>query len=111
MLTWFLLLLGGLFEAVWAIGLKCNNGFSNPVPGFVYVSMIVSVALLGLTMNALPVSTAYAVWGGFGALCTAAIGIGWLGEPLGVWRLTLLVMILIGIFGLGWADWLDSQSK
>jgi quaternary ammonium compound-resistance protein SugE len=110
MAAWFVLLVGGLLEMTWAIGLKNSDGFSKPVPALVYVSMILSVILLGVGMKGMPVGTAYAVWTGFGAIATAIAGIFCLNEPADGCRLLFLSLILLGIVGLGLLDWKESAQ-
>ena len=81
-MNWAVLILAGIFEIGWAIGLKYTEGFSRPLPtALTVLSMIVSLWLLGLALRDLPVGTAYAVWTGVGAVGTAALGIALLGEP------------------------------
>ena len=100
-MAWFLLVLAGLFEVGWAIGLKYTDGFTRlwPTVGTV-VAMIISLGLLGLAMKSLPVGTAYAVWVGVGAVGTAILGIVLLGEPANTGRLVSLGLIVAGIVGL-----------
>jgi len=100
-MPWTLLILAGLFEIGWAIGLKYTEGFTRPVPTALTVSaMIVSMWLLGLAVRTLPVGTAYAVWVGVGAVGTAILGIVLLGESANLWRLLSLALIVVGIIGL-----------
>ena len=100
-MPWVILVLAGLFEVAWAIGLKYTDGFTRfwPTLGTI-AAMIVSVALLGLAMKSLPVGTSYAVWVGVGAVGTAALGIVLLGEPATAGRLVSLGLIVAGIVGL-----------
>lgn len=100
-MAWPLLVLAGLFEIGWAIGLKYTEGFSRLWPSVgTIAAMGVSVGLLGLAMKALPVGTAYAVWVGVGAVGTAALGIVLFGEPAHAGRLVSLGLIVAGIVGL-----------
>lgn len=95
---WLLLLIAGLFEVGWAIGLKYTQGFSRLWPTvFTAVSMLLSLGLLGLAMKSLPVGTAYAVWVGVGAVGTAILGIILLGELVTLGRLAGLGLIVAGI--------------
>jgi quaternary ammonium compound-resistance protein SugE len=98
---WFILVLAGLFEVGWAIGLKYTHGFTRlwPTVGTV-AAMIVSLGLLGVAMKSLPVGTSYAVWVGVGAVGTALLGIVLLGEPANAGRLVSLGLIVAGIVGL-----------
>jgi len=100
-LPWILLLIAGLFEVGWAIGLKYTDGFSKPVPTLLTIaSMVVSLGLLGLALRDLPVGTAYAVWTGVGAVGTAALGILLFGDPATVGRIACIGLIVAGIAGL-----------
>jgi quaternary ammonium compound-resistance protein SugE len=100
-MAWVLLLIAGLFEIGWAIGLKYTDGFSRLWPSIgTIVSMIISVALLSFAMRSLPVGTAYAVWTGIGAVGTVLLGIVLFGEAITVARLTCVALIVAGILGL-----------
>ena len=100
-MNWIILVLAGLFEIGWAIGLKYTDGFSKLLPTvWTLASMIVSLGLLGVAMKSLPVGTAYAVWVGVGAVGTAILGIVLLGEPSNPGRLISLGLIVAGIIGL-----------
>lgn len=98
---WIILVLAGLFEIGWAIGLKYTEGFTRlwPTLGTV-AAMGVSLGLLGVAMRSLPVGTAYAVWVGVGAVGTAILGIVLLGEPANAGRIVSLALIVAGIVGL-----------
>ncbi|HSI23718.1 MAG TPA: quaternary ammonium compound efflux SMR transporter SugE [Methylophilaceae bacterium] len=100
-MNWFILILAGLFEIAWAIGLKYTDGFTRlwPTVGTV-LAMAISLGLLGIAMKSLPVGTAYAVWVGVGAVGTAILGIVLLGESANAGRLLSLALILAGIIGL-----------
>lgn len=100
-MAWAVLLVAGLFEIGWAIGLKYTDGFSRPVPTILTVlSIIVSMGLLGVALKTLPVGTGYAVWTGIGTVGTATLGILLLGEPATAIRLGCIALIVIGILGL-----------
>ena len=100
-MNWGILLVAGLFEIGWAIGLKYTDGFTRPWPVvWTILSMTLSVALLGVAMKTLPVGTAYAVWVGIGAIGTAILGIILFGESASAARLFSLALILAGIVGL-----------
>ena len=100
-MNWIILVLAGLFEIGWAIGLKYTDGFSKLWPTvWTLASMIVSLGLLGVAMKSLPVGTAYAVWVGVGAVGTAILGIVLLGEPANPGRLISLGLIVAAIIGL-----------
>jgi quaternary ammonium compound-resistance protein SugE len=100
-MSWIILLLAGLFEVGWAVGLKYTDGFTRlwPTLGTV-AAMAISLWLLGVAMKSLPLGTAYAVWVGVGAVGTAILGIVLLGEPANPGRLVSLGLILAGIIGL-----------
>ncbi|HEY1299544.1 MAG TPA: quaternary ammonium compound efflux SMR transporter SugE [Stellaceae bacterium] len=100
-MAWALLLIAGLFEVGWAIGLKYTRGFSVPGPTVLTVaSMAASLGLLGLALKTLPVGTAYAVWTGIGTVGTVLLGIYLLDEPATLLRLVCIGLILAGIVGL-----------
>jgi quaternary ammonium compound-resistance protein SugE len=100
-LAWGLLLVAGLFEVGWAIGLKYTQGLTRLWPSvFTLAAMALSVVLLGVAMKSLPVGTAYAVWVGVGAVGTAILGMVLFGEPATVARLVSLGLIVAGIVGL-----------
>lgn len=100
-MAWIVLVLAGLFEVGWAVGLKYTDGFTRLVPTIVTVaSMAVSLALLGLALRTLPLGTAYAVWTGIGTIGTAVLGIVLLGESAGAARLACIGLIVVGIVGL-----------
>jgi quaternary ammonium compound-resistance protein SugE len=99
--AWLLLVIAGLLEVVWAIGLKYTAGFTRLVPSVVTLAaMVGSVALLGLAMKSLPVGTAYAVWVGVGAVGTVILGIVLFGEPVNLVRMVSVTLIVAGIVGL-----------
>ena len=100
-MNWFILIIAGLFEIAWAIGLKYTEGFTRlwPTVGTV-LAMGISVGLLGIAMKSLPVGTAYAVWVGVGAVGTAILGIVLFDESANAGRLVSLSLILAGIIGL-----------
>jgi quaternary ammonium compound-resistance protein SugE len=100
-MAWGLLVLAGLFEVGWAIGLKYTEGFTRlwPTVGTL-AAMAASLGLLGLAMKTLPVGTSYAVWVGVGAVGTAILGIVLLGEPASAGRIASLALIVAGIVGL-----------
>ncbi|MFD2234635.1 quaternary ammonium compound efflux SMR transporter SugE [Phaeospirillum tilakii] len=100
-MNWFLLLIAGLCEIGWAIGLKYTEGLTRLWPSVATLAaMVVSVVLLGVAMKTLPVGTAYAVWVGIGAVGTALLGIVLFEEPASFARLASLALICAGIVGL-----------
>ena len=100
-MSWILLVIAGLFEVGWAIGLKYTDGFTKPLPTVLTVAaMVASVGLLGLAMKELPVGTAYAVWTGIGTVGTVILGIWLLGDPASPMRLACVALIMLGIAGL-----------
>jgi quaternary ammonium compound-resistance protein SugE len=103
MMAWVLLLVAGLFEVGWAIGLKYTEGFTKFWPSVLTLSaMMASVVLLAIAMKSLPVGTSYAVWVGVGAVGTALLGIILFGESAHMGRLVSLGLIVVGIVGLKW---------
>jgi quaternary ammonium compound-resistance protein SugE len=100
-MNWILLVVAGLCEVAWAIGLKYTEGFTRPLPTVGTISaMLLSIWLLGIAMKSLPVGTAYAVWVGIGAVGTAILGIILLNESANPARLVSLGVIVVGIVGL-----------
>lgn len=100
-MPWIYLLLAGVFEVVWAIGLKYTNGFTKLVPSLITLSgMVVSFMFLSQAVKSIPIGTAYAVWTGIGVIGTVLIGMIFLGEPHNLPRIFFLGLIIIGIIGL-----------
>lgn len=100
-MSWVILVLAGLFEVGWAIGLKYTQGFTRPWPTvWTVAAMIASLWLLGIAMRTLPVGTAYSVWVGVGAVGTVILGIVLFGEPASALRLGSVALIVAGIVGL-----------
>ena len=100
-MAWLMLIVAGLCEIVWAIGLKYTDGFKRFGPSFITIAaMLVSIVLLGMAMKSLPVGTSYAVWVGIGAVGTAVLGIVLFGEAASAGRLASLGLVIAGIIGL-----------
>jgi quaternary ammonium compound-resistance protein SugE len=100
-MAWIMLVLAGLFEVGWAIGLKYTAGFTRLWPTvWTVVAMIISLWLLGIAMKSFPVGTAYSVWVGVGSVGTVILGIVLLGEPASPARLISVTLIIAGIIGL-----------
>jgi len=100
-MTWVILILAGLLEVGWAIGLKYTEGFTRLWPSLgTIAAMIVSLGLLGIALKTLPVGTAYAVWVGVGAVGTVIFGIILFDEPVSAVRLISVAFIIVGIVGL-----------
>ena len=100
-MAWLLLLIAGLLEVGWAVGLKYTEGFTRLVPSVLtLICMAGSMGVLGLALKTLPMGTAYAVWTGIGAVGTAALGIYLFGEPATALRLASIGLIVAGIIGL-----------
>jgi len=100
-MSWIVLLLAGLLEVAWAVGLKYTAGFTRLIPSVLTLTaMAGSVGLLGLALRDLPLGTAYAVWTGIGTVGTAIYGITVLGEPSEAARLVCIALIVAGILGL-----------
>jgi quaternary ammonium compound-resistance protein SugE len=99
--AWLLLIVAGLLEVVWAIGLKYTEGFSRLVPSVITIAaMIASVWLLAMALKSIPVGTGYAVWTGIGAVGTAILGIILFNEAATIARIACIGLIVAGIFGL-----------
>ncbi|MDZ8118328.1 quaternary ammonium compound efflux SMR transporter SugE [Pontiella agarivorans] len=100
-MNWAILILAGLFEMGWAVGLKFTKGFTRPGPTLWTIStMLISLWLLSVSMKTLPVGTAYGVWVGVGAVGTVILGIILFGEPANAGRLISVAFIVAGIIGL-----------
>ncbi len=100
-MAWVVLLLAGLLEVGWAVGLKYTAGFTRPLPTVLTIaSMVASLGLLGLSLRTLPLGTAYAIWTGIGTLGTAVLGIALFGEEASAARLACIGLIVAGIVGL-----------
>jgi quaternary ammonium compound-resistance protein SugE len=99
--AWVILVVAGLFEVGWAIGLKYTEGFTRVWPTiWTVLSMAVGLWLLGIAMKSLPVGTAYSVWVGVGAVGTVILGIVLFDDPVNVARLISVALIIAGIVGL-----------
>jgi quaternary ammonium compound-resistance protein SugE len=100
-MSWILLVVAGLLEIVWAVGLSYTNGFTRLVPSLVTATgLVASMVLLALALRSLPVGTGYAVWVGIGVVGTAIVGMVALGEPVSPLRIVCLALIVAGIVGL-----------
>lgn len=101
MKAWMILLLAGLLEIIWAVGLKYTDGFSKLVPtAVVLLVALCSVYLLSLALRDLPVGTAYAIWTGIGATGVAIVGMALFGEAISALRIFFILLIVTGIMGL-----------
>ena len=100
-MSWFYLVIAGLTEVAWAIGLKQSQGWTRFWPSVITGAlMIVSFAFLSLALKTLPLGTAYAVWTGIGAAGTAIVGIYFFGEPRDAVRFLCIALIIAGVAGL-----------
>ena len=100
-MAWVILVIAGLLEVGWAVGLKYTNGFTRIWPTIATaVALVGSMALLGLAVRVLPLGTAYAVWTGIGTVGTAILGIALFHEPATVARVAFIGLIVVGILGL-----------
>jgi len=100
-MAWIYLVIAGLFECGWAIGLKYTDGFTRVLPSVLTIAaMAISFLLLSLAMKTIPVGTAYAVWTGIGAIGVAALGMLLFGESKDLMRILSLLLIISGIVGL-----------
>ena len=104
-MAWLYLLVAGLLEISWAIGLKYTDGFRRPLATFVtIVLMIASFYMLSLAIRTLPIGTGYAVWTGIGAFGTAVLGMILFHEPASLLRISCLILIVAGTLGLKWSS-------
>lgn len=100
-MSWVYLVVAGLFEIAWAIGLKYTDGFTRIVPTTLTIAaMVASIVLLGIALRELPVGTGYAVWTGIGTVGTAILGMILFQEPATAFRLASIGLIVAGIVGL-----------
>jgi quaternary ammonium compound-resistance protein SugE len=99
--AWTWLVIAGLLEVAWAIGLKYTDGWTRLWPSVATLALL-AASMYGLAVAArtLPIGTAYAVWTGIGAAGTAVLGMALLGEPRTAWRVASLALILLGVAGL-----------
>ena len=100
-MAWALVILAGIIETGWALGLKSSHGFTRPLPSLLtLIGMVASFWLLAKAMQTLPVGTAYAVWTGLGAVGITLLGVLFFKDPLGAARLGFLALIIAGVVGL-----------
>jgi quaternary ammonium compound-resistance protein SugE len=100
-MAWIYLLIAGLLEIVWAVGLKYTEGFTRPLPSIItIVALSASFALLGLALRTLPLGTAYAIWTGIGTIGTVIVGMLLFNDPATPLRLACIALILSGVAGL-----------
>ena len=100
-MAWVLLVLAGLLEVGWAVGLKYTEGFTRPLPSVLTAAAIVaSMYLLSVAARTLPIGTAYAIWVGIGAVGTAVLGMVLFDEPRTVGRLLFLMLLVVSLIGL-----------
>ena len=100
-MPWLLLIIAGLLETAWAIGLKYTHGFTRPVPSVLTIlGIAASMFLLAVAAKSIPIGTAYAVWTGIGAAGAVIVGIVLLGESANPLRLFFVLLLLVAIVGL-----------
>ena len=100
-MSWFILFIAGLFEVVWAVGIKYTEGWTKLWPAvFTVLAMIASFYLLSVALKTIPMGTAYAVWTGVGIIGTAIFGIIYFKEPTDILRMVCILLIISGIVGL-----------
>lgn len=100
-MAWFILVVAGLLETAWAVGLKYTDGFTRPWPSaLTIIGIVISMFLLSLAARELPIGTAYSVWVGIGAAGAVVFGVVLFGEPASLGRLFFLALMLIAIVGL-----------
>lgn len=100
-MAWLILIVAGIFEVGFAIGMKYTDGFTKPLPTVLTVlSVVISMVLLGIAMKTLPAGTAYAIWTGIGTVGTVILGIILFQEPVTVVRMLCVALIIGGLVGL-----------
>ena len=98
---WLVLVVAGVFEVGWAVGLEYSEGFTNLLPSVgTVVALVVSMLLLAQAVESLPIGTAYAVWTGIGAVGAAILGVVLFDEPVSVARVGFISLIVLGVVGL-----------
>jgi quaternary ammonium compound-resistance protein SugE len=98
---WLVLVVAGVFEIGWAVGLEYSEGFTNLLPSVgTVVALVVSMLLLARAVESLPIGTAYAVWTGIGAVGAAILGVVLFDEPVSVARVGFISLIVLGVVGL-----------
>ena len=101
LMYWFLLLMAGVFESAFAIGLKLSDGFSKPVPSILTaIAIALSMLMMSLAMRGIPVAIAYAVWVGIGVVGSLTLSYLFLKEPINSMQLISVALILFGVLGL-----------
>jgi len=99
--AWVYLMVAGLLETGWAIGLKYTNGFTRPMASILtFAAMVGSMILLGLATRTLPIGTAYAIWVGIGAVGAVVLGIILFDEPRDFWRMFFVGLLIVSLVGL-----------
>ena len=97
-MAWFMLVVAGLFEVLWAFSMKQSQGFTRLIPSVITIAgMLVSFGLLALSIRTLPLGTAYTIWTGIGAVGAFVVGIAWLGEQLNFMRICAALLIVGGL--------------
>lgn len=100
-MAWFVLIVAGLLEVVWSLGLKYTRGFTRPVPsGMTIIAIFGSMVLLARATRTLPIGTAYAVWVGIGAIGAAIGGVVLFDEPISPLRVLFIGLLVASIIGL-----------
>jgi len=100
-MAWILLVLAGLLETGWAIGLKYTDGFTRLVPSVLTLAGIAaSMLLLAIAARTIPIGTAYAVWVGIGAVGAVILGIALFDEPRSALRMFFLALLIVALVGL-----------
>ncbi|MFI8187258.1 DMT family transporter [Streptomyces sp. NPDC085946] len=100
-MAWVLLVVAGLLEVGWSVGMKYTEGFTRPLPSVLTGAAIVaSMLLLSQAAKTLPIGTAYGVWVGIGAAGAAVLGMAVLGEPATAARIFFVCLLLVAVVGL-----------
>jgi quaternary ammonium compound-resistance protein SugE len=101
-MNWIYLVVAGIFEIGWPLGLKLSQQMPSKIPGIILavISMTLSGLFLWIAQKTIPIGTAYAVWTGIGAVGTLLVGIIYFGDSAGVWRMLSALLIVTGIVGL-----------
>lgn len=104
-MAWVILVVAGLLEIVWSLALKHAEGLTRVWPAVLGIAVaMISLAMLSVALKDLPVGSAYAIWVGIGTVGVAAVGMLFLSEPVTVYRLAFLGLIVVGIAGLKFVE-------
>jgi quaternary ammonium compound-resistance protein SugE len=101
LISWIALIFAGIAEVLWVYFLKQSNGLTKIIPSILFgIILLASMSLLALAVRAIPISLAYPIWTGIGAVGAVLVGVLFFGETINFYRAVFLMMIIVGIVGL-----------